>query len=176
MGQLVETDDHQAEATNEQSLHRWRERELQRRLVEEADGRAETLAPPDAFSDTYAPETPEDGARRGSKSRTVEGLLGGGCCGWRERPDAAELYDAMRADQPTKRQMAVAGALISEADIDDLLMAHLEGAFTWRQLATMIHRLRMETSELSTYLNKRATRPRTPPPDRTAEISEGEPR
>ena len=161
---------------NEQDLHQWRERELRRRLVEEAQGRTETLAPPDAFSDAYAPETPEDGGRRGRESRTVEGILGGGCCGWCEPPDAAELYDAMRTDQPTKRQMAVAGALISETDIDDLLMAHLEGAFTWRQLATMIHRLGMETSQLSTYLNKRATRPRTPPPARTAEIRDGRPR
>ena len=158
---------------NEQNLHQWRERELRRRLVEEAEGRTETLAPPDAFSDTYDPETPEDGGRRGRKSRTVEGILGGGCCGWREQPDAAELYDALRAEQPTKRQLAVAGAFISEADIDDLLMAHLEGAFTWRQLATMIHRLGMETSELSTYLNKRATRARTPPPAGSAEVREG---
>ena len=159
-----------------ENLHQWRVRELQRRLVEEAEGRTDTLAPPDAFSDTYAPEAPEapeDRGRRGRESRTVEGILGGGCCGWRKQPDAAELYDALRAEQPTKRQLAVAGALISEADIDDLLMAHLEGAFTWRQLATMIHRLGMETSELSTYLNKRATRARTPPPAGSAEVREG---
>ncbi|MCY4510248.1 MAG: hypothetical protein OXG35_25295 [Acidobacteria bacterium] len=58
----------------------------------------------------------------------------------------------MRTRRPTPRQLAVAGAFIGEAGIDDLLMAHLEGAFNWRQLAAMIHGLGMETSELSPYL------------------------
>lgn len=137
----------------EQALRHWRETELRRRLQEEADDRADVLAPPDAFSDDYAPANPEVEGRRGRESSTVTGLLGGGCCGWSRQPDAAELYDAMRADRPTERQMAVAGALIGEAGIDDLLMAHLEGAFTWRQLATMIHRLGIETTEFATYLN-----------------------
>lgn len=137
----------------EHELRHWREREIRRRLEEEAEGRTEPLASPDAFSDDYTPENPEIKGRRGRQSSTVEGLLGGGCCGWSRRPNAAELYDAMRADRPTERQMAVAAALIGEAGIDDLLMAHLEGAFTWRQLAAMIHRLGIETTELSTYLN-----------------------
>ena len=69
----------------------------------------------------------------------------------------------MRTRRPTPRQLAVAGAFIGEAGIDDLLMAHLEGAFTWRQLAAMIHKLGMATSELSPYLNRWTVGARTAP-------------
>ena len=134
-------------------LREWRRREIRCRVEEDA-ARAEPLAPPSAFSDAYAPEHPELEGGRGPESSTVRGLLGGGCCGWDRPPDAAELYGAMRTRRPTPRQLAVAGAFIGEAGIDDLLLAHLEGAFTWRQLAAMIHRLGMETSEFSPYLNR----------------------
>ena len=137
----------------DEELREWRDREIRRR-VEEDNVRAEPLALPSAFSDAYAPEHPAVKEGRGRESSTVRGLLGGGCCGWGRPPDAAELYDAMRTRRPTPRQLAVAGAFIGEAGIDDLLMAHLEGAFTWRQLAAMLHRLGMETSELSPYLNR----------------------
>ena len=137
----------------DEELREWRRREIRCRVEEDAF-RAEPLAPPSAFSDAYAPEHPEVEGGRGPESSTIKGLLGGGCCGWGRPPDAAELYDAMRTRRPTPRQLAVAGAFIGEAGIDDLLMAHLEGAFTWRQLAAMIHRLGMETSEFSPYLNR----------------------
>ena len=42
-------------------------------------------------------------------------------------------------------------------------MAHLEGAFAWRQLAAMIHKMGMETSELSPYLNRWTGGAGTPP-------------
>ena len=145
----------------DEELREWRDREVRRR-VEEEDDHAEPLAPPSAFSDAYAPEHPEVKGRRGRESSTVRGLLGGGCCGWSRPPDAAELYDAMRTRRPTPRQLAVAGAFIGEAGIDDILMAHLEGAFTWRQLAAMLHKLGMETSELSPYLNRWTRDPGTP--------------
>ena len=141
-----------------EELDGWRERQLRRRLAEEADERVDRLAPPDAFPDTYAPERADVKGQRGPESATVEGVFGSGCCGWKRPPDARELFDTMRAERPTSRQLAVGSAFIGEADIDDVLMAHLEGAFTWRQLATMIHRLGLETSELSRYLNHWTTR------------------
>lgn len=146
----------------DEELREWRDREIRRRIAEEG-ARVEPLAPPSAFSDDYAPQHPEVKGGRGRESSTVRGLLAGGCCGWGRPPDAAELYDAMRTRRPTPRQLAVAGAFIGEAGIDDILMAYLEGAFTWRQLAAMIHKLGMETSELSPYLNRWTGDTGTPP-------------
>ena len=157
----------------DEELREWRNREAQRR-VEEDDVRAEPLAPPSAFSDAYAPEPPEVKGGRGPNSSTVRGLLAGGCCGWGRPPDAAELYDAMRTRRPTRRQLAVAGAFIGEAGIDDILMPHLEGAFTWRQLAATIHRLGMETSELSPYLNRWTGGAGTPPAARRRTQARGD--
>ena len=157
----------------DEELREWRNREARRR-VEEEDARVEPLAPPSAFSDAYAPEHPEVKGGRGPNSSTVRGLLAGGCCGWGRPPDAAELYDAMRTRRPTPRQLAVAGAFIGEAGIDDILMAHLEGAFTWRQLIAMLCRLGMETSELSPYLNRWTDGAGTPPAaDRTDDAGAG---
>ena len=70
---------------------------------------------------------------RGPESSTVDGVLTSGCCGWSRPPDAREFFEAIQADDPTKRQLAVGSAFIDEADINEILMAHLEGAFTWRQ-------------------------------------------
>ena len=141
-------------------LERWHEDELRRRLEEEDDERVERLRAPETFSALYAPSRPDVTGRRGPESSTVEGVLTSGCCGWGRRPDAREFFEAMRADDPTKRQLAVGSAFIDEADIDEILMAHLEGAFTWRQLAVLMHRLGRETSRLSTYLNHRTGEPR----------------
>ncbi len=101
-----------------------------------------TLAPIDAFPDEYstaddlaATRLDADPDATGPRSRTIRGLLGGACAGWRVRPTSVELYDALRADDPTNRQRSIAAVLINEASFEDLVNAHTEGAFTWRQLA-----------------------------------------
>ena len=101
-----------------------------------------TLAPIDAFPDEYstaddlaAVRLDADPDATGPHSQTIRGLLGGACAGWRVRPTSVELYDALRADDPTNRQRCIATVLINEASFEDLVNAHTEGAFTWRQLA-----------------------------------------
>ena len=58
----------------------------------------------------------------------------------RVRPTSVELYDALRADNPTSRQRSIATVLINEASFEDLVNAHTKGAFTWRQLARAAQR------------------------------------
>lgn len=142
-------------------LDRWREAELQRRLADEDEDHVERLRAPETFPAEYAPPRPDVPGRRGPESSTVDGVLTSGCCGWSRPPSAREFFEAMQADEPTKRQTAVGSAFVDEADIDEILMAHLEGAFTWRQLAALMHRLGRETSPLSTYLNRQPGEPRT---------------
>ena len=105
------------------------------------------LAPLDAFPDEYS--TADDLAAvrldtvpdaTGPHSQTIRGLLGGACAGWRVRPTSVELYDALRADDPTSRQRSIATVLINEASFEELVNAHTEGAFTWRQLARAAQR------------------------------------
>jgi len=112
-----------------------------------ADATRPTLAPIDAFPDEYS--TADDLATTrldadpdatGPNSQTIRGLLGGACGGWRVRPTSVELYDALRADNPTNRQRSIATVLINEASFEDLVNAHTEGAFTWRQLARAARR------------------------------------
>lgn len=62
----------------------------------------------------------------------------------------------MRATEPTDRQIAVAGVLIAEGTCNEVLLAYLQGAFTWRQLARMMHRRELYRGELARFVNVRA--------------------
>ena len=104
------------------------------------------LKPAEAFSDEYAPSAelarlrPDaDPDRTGPDSQTIRGVICGGCCGWKTPPTSEELYEAMRSPNPSERQRAVATVLIHEADFEDLMNAHIERAFTWRQLVRAMH-------------------------------------
>ena len=123
----------------------WSKAETERRR--HAAATQPTLAPTDAFPDQYATaddlvavRLDSDPDATGPHSQTIRGLLGGACAGWRVRPTSVELYDALRADNPTRRQRSIATVLINEASFEELVNAHTEGAFTWRQLARAARR------------------------------------
>ena len=123
----------------------WSKAETERRR--HAAATQPTLAPIDAFPDEYstaddlaAAGLDADPDATGPRSQTIRGLLGGACAGWRVRPTSVELYDALRADNPTSRQRSIATVLINEASFEELVNAHTEGAFTWRQLARAARR------------------------------------
>ena len=100
----------------------WSKAETERRR--HAAATQPTLAPIDAFPDEYstaddlaAVRLDADRDATGPRSQTTRGLLGGACAGWRVRPTSAELYDALRADNPTSRQRSIATVLINEASL-----------------------------------------------------------
>ena len=76
-----------------------------------------------------------DTAATGPHSQTIRGLLGGACAGWRVRRTSVELNGALLADNPISCQRSIATVLINEASFEDLVNAHTQGAFIWRQLA-----------------------------------------
>ena len=100
-----------------------------------------TLAPIDAFPDeSAAADLAAVGLdATGPYSRTIRGLLGGACAGWRVRPTSVALYYALRAANPTSRQRSIV-TVLNEAFFEELVDAHSEGAFTCRQLARAARR------------------------------------
>ena len=138
---------HRAETTDplKTEIWAWSKAETERR--HRAAATPPTLAPIDAFPDEYstaedlaAVRPDADPGATGPHSQTIRGLLGGACAGWRVRPTSVELYDALRAHNATRRQRSIATVLINEASFEELVNAHTEGAFTWRQLARAAQR------------------------------------
>jgi hypothetical protein len=132
------------------------ERAIERRLREENPPPNTGLLPTERFSDQYEPADPEFPEERGPASTAIQALIARACAGWKRPPDAEEFYNAMRATRPTARQTTIAGVLIAEGSCDDVLLAYLQGAFTWRQLARMMHRRSLYSGELARFVNVRA--------------------
>ena len=118
-------------------------REARRRREEALDDPwrldAET-ATEEAFDDEYATGGDVPAHERGPYSRWAQGLLDTKCCGWRERPTAAETYAAFRADEPTTRQTAILATVVGEGTALDWGMMHHEGVFTWRRMRRAVQR------------------------------------
>ena len=141
-------------ATGEAEVLRWAEAETARRLREESEQPEDVvLLPADRFSDDYAPADAEVPGPKGRKSSVITDLLAGACSGWKQRPDAAEFYEAMRVAAPNARQRAIAGVLINEGTPDQVLLAQLQGAFTWRQLVRSMHQVEHYEPALARYVN-----------------------
>ena len=112
------------------------------------------LPAPEAFPDEYASTDTllkhrpnADPGETGPDSGTIRFVIARRCCGWQKPPTPREVYDAMRADEPTARQLDAMTVVLNESTFDEVVLAHLEGAFTWRQLARAIHRLGGVTPE-----------------------------
>ena len=112
------------------------------RLLERygGDARRSVLGPPEAFSDTRAPVNPGwwfwpriEPEQMGPNSRTVASRLNQSCCGWPKAPTAPEFYQAVRAQEPTRRQSTLVYAWGLEADDMEVAQAWAEHAYTWRQ-------------------------------------------
>ncbi len=134
----------------------WFEREIERRRLEDEPPANTGLLSAAHFSDEYAAEDPRVPGERGAASSAVRSVLAGACAGWRHQPDEREFYNAIRAAEPNRRQLAIAGVLVAEGSDHDILLAHLQAAFTWRQLVRLMHRRGRYTGSLARYINLHA--------------------
>ncbi len=110
-------------------------------------GSATTLRSPELFADA---EPTADARRRLSRtgrpedtaenSITVRLRLARSCAGWGERPTSAEFYDAIRTENPSRRQRTILHVFAQEAEWDELVSAWAEGAYTVRELVGALHR------------------------------------
>ena len=129
-----------------------------------------TVLPPDRFLDEPMSEQDkrevlgpwyEASVQAGPRnSGTVTGRFGQVCCGWPKPPTAAELYDAVRARNPTERQQAVFTTWLDESEKFELLEAYADGLHTLRELVTAMYRHGGQTGPKSQFLNNFAQPPR----------------
>ena len=136
----------------------WVDREEARRRLEDDPPPNTGLLPAEELSDEYAPDDGTVKGDRGPGSTAIRSLLAGACAGWKPPPDSAEFYEAMRTEQPNRRQRTIAAVLIAEGTANDALLAYLQGAFTWRQLGRMMHRRGLYSGRLARYVNQHRVR------------------
>ena len=91
------------------------------------------LAPLEAFSDELAENglavqvQPHHQPECGRESTTVNAVVASRCCGYRQPPTAAELYDAMRRSSTTDRDRTVLTAWVMEATERDWMCSRNTG-------------------------------------------------
>lgn len=121
------------------------------------------LAPAEHFSDEPAPRRLRERAGAlgpegtGRRSSAVEGRFLSSCAGWKVPPTAEELYEAIRAGKPSKRQETVLRTWLLEATWVELLDAWVQQVYTWRELATAMHRIGYDEPILCHAMNELAT-------------------
>ena len=139
----------------------WARAENARRAREESDEpEGVVLLEADRFNDEYAGPNAELEGGRCPHASIVADLLAGACAGWKQRPAAAEFHEAMRAAGPDARQRAITGVLVKEGTVNQVLLAHLQGAFTWRQLVRRMHEPAVCDPALARYVNRWADKER----------------
>ena len=105
------------------------------------------LEEPARFGDEHAPLAvteqlcPGLGAdEMGPEARTVQEVLAGCCAGWARHPSSRELYEAIRAEAPSRRQRHLIRTWGSEASVSEIILAWAQRAYTMRELVAALRR------------------------------------
>ena len=124
-------------------------------------GKRNELLPADHFRDEIASDDeyfdyttgwPQPGPRRaGPQSAALQDVINGSCQGWAQRPSAAELYNAFRAEKPTTRELALLRTWFVESTIGQLVEAWAQQAYSDRQLVKSIHRIGFARTEVPRF-------------------------
>ena len=124
------------------------------------------LYPPECFCERRVSPKKQEGIRPGcgpdtmrEKSLAIGMHQASTCAGWAERPTPAEFYEAIRAEEPTERQVNMLSQWVEEARWETIFHAWVEEVYTWRQLATALHRAGLHHSRWSRTLNGWAEQP-----------------
>lgn len=104
------------------------------------------LANPEAF--------PEDMSGDATRSETVRMVLRKSNSSWRTPPRPEDLESALRGEGTRERRRFVLTTYIAETTFDELMAAKNEGAFTWRRLATALHRDEITNREVFADINR----------------------
>lgn len=128
------------------------------------EDRIETLLPANCFDAESAGErytrllrADAPGTGSGADSPTVQLWLGCRCAGWAEPPTGEEFHAAIRAAEPSRRQIAILDAWANQATWTEVLQAWAEHAYTLRELAAALHQAGLARCRLAATLNRWAT-------------------
>ena len=126
--------------------------------------RIETLLPARCFDAEPAGEqymrllrSDAPGEGSGADSPTIQLWLGCRCAGWVEPPTGEEFHAAIRAGEPSRRQIAILDAWANQAAWTEALQAWAEHAYTLRELAAALHRAGLARCRLAATLNRWAS-------------------
>ena len=138
----------------------WCIAEGRRRWANDLAARVALLAPAEDFDDDYAPVEaltrirPDlDPTKSGPQAQAIRGVLCSSCAGWKEWPTSEEFYEAVQATNPTARQRSIVAAIGLGADWVDVVTAHLQAAFTWRQMVRTLHLIGFCPPDRATEIN-----------------------
>ena len=130
------------------------------------------LAPPEAFRNELAPtelrrrlQPEREPNQIEARSETVSRVFASRCAGDVKPPTAAELYHAMRQEEPNEREQSVLCSWVMHATIEDLWWAWSERAYSWRMLARAMQRVELPWWEAYRYVNAHAERQEMVPDD-----------
>ena len=125
----------------------------------------DVLMAPDAFDDEAATDedlhrllAKPDPRATGPNSETVRLRMCSSCAGWAQRPTPAELYAAIRSENPTSREKSMLRMWANEPEWLELIQAWAERVYTLRDLVTALHRAGVTRSRHSRTLNRWGTR------------------
>ena len=100
----------------------------------------------------------EDPTHTGPRSQTVAGIINSRRAGASDRPTAESVYQALKADNPTAKQRRHARVL-TEGSYREIFDAWTEEAFTWHDLADLLHWYGWTVGELQWHMNLYADHP-----------------
>ena len=135
----------------------WVKREAKRRLMEEDPDHPRDILPLEQFPTTsiFAHVLKDKAQTRspGEPCKALEWVIAGSCNGWRKRPTAIEMEQAIKSRRSTRRAWCLARVVLSEADIMCIAHAEASGAFTLQDLAWWIQDSRLPCYRRIRWLN-----------------------
>ena len=81
-----------------------------------------------------------DPERHGEESGALRNAIVKECCGMKQMPTGREVIAAVRENRPNDDQKRLIGLLATRFSGRDLFCAYMEGAWSWKELATAIRR------------------------------------
>jgi len=109
------------------------------------------LLKPNGLPPLESVTSPEEAGRR---CYAISACIASKACGWPDPPTTSEVYDAIRATEPTPRQFAIVQMWGLEAEPVQIFLAWLQRAYSWQVLVESLHRNACHRrGELNEYLN-----------------------
>ena len=147
------------DSASERRWVEWAARECRRRAIEEDPDRIEEILPPERFpAETGTFGGPYTAAlQKQYPAGATAALIADACCGWRRRPTTAEAVRAIRGRRRGPFEDCIVETMITESNIDVLMLAEITGEYSLRDIAWWIRELEIPCQERIQWLNAWAT-------------------